>query len=51
MLNSLLVAMTDLLCEYGRWGAGLPSCHGSFEPSVPQELVEELDEKESQVSD
>lgn len=46
MLSSLMEMMTGLLCDYGRWGAGLPSCHGSYEPSVPQELSKAFADEE-----
>ena len=46
MLSSRMEMMTGLLCDYGRWGAGLPSCHGSYEPSVPQELSEAFADEE-----
>lgn len=51
MLSSLLTTIIDLLCAYGRWGAGLPSCHGSYEPAVPKELQKEFGDAESQGSD
>lgn len=39
MLRWFFKKMVDGLCLYGKWGAGMPSCHGSFEASVPDELI------------
>lgn len=45
MTNWLLKKIVDGFCWYGKWGAGVPSCHGAFEAKVPEELIRLIDEQ------
>lgn len=45
MANWLLKKIVDGFCWYGKWGAGVPSCHGAFEVKVPEELIRLIDEQ------
>ena len=37
-MRKLVERLLQWVCAYGRYGAGVPSCHGGFEAPVPEEL-------------
>ncbi len=41
-MKRLLDRLMRWVCAYGRYGAGVPSCHGTFEAEVPKKLKERL---------
>lgn len=38
-MEEMLRGLAELLCSYGVWAAGLFSGHGTFEETVPANLV------------
>lgn len=45
-MDAILRNLTEILCNYGIWSAGLPSGHGSYEEEVPAMLVKQFDTDE-----
>lgn len=39
-MKRLLDRLMRWVCAYGRYGAGVPSCHGTFEAEVPDFLIQ-----------
>ena len=40
-MKELLQKAIDAIYEYGKAGAGMPSCRGAYEAPVPEELKDE----------
>lgn len=40
-MKELVKLLMQWVCAYGRYGAGTPSHHGSYEAPVPEELKAE----------
>ena len=40
-MKKLVKLLMQWVCAYGRYGAGTPSYHGSYEAPVPEELKEQ----------
>ncbi len=40
-MKELLQKAIDVIYEYGKAGAGMPSCRGAYEAPVPEELKDE----------
>lgn len=38
-MNAILTYLANMICNYGKWGAGLLSNHGMHEFEVPEELM------------
>ena len=43
-MKELMKLLGRWLCAYGRYGAGVPSYHGTYEAPVPEELQRERGE-------
>ena len=39
-MESFWQSLTNILCSYGIWAAGLFSGHGSFEETIPEKLIQ-----------
>jgi len=46
MFDSIMSTITNALCKYGVWSAGLFSGHGMYEENVPVELIVQNEESE-----